>query len=287
MADDVIEKKIKFYTGYDKKARTAIDNLNLYLLRDYCDRDYLMKMAEFCKNNPISEKPFIFCDSKHSFIDTLAEMLDKIGEDSISMYFIEAFQESKINYVKDLYVGDSTSKISRQSGDFHIFIPDGNRNSNLTYAILTHELTHYLLKRVDRKEDAFEYSEALSIFFEYLMYKEASKNGKTFFLNNRLSLLSNNCSDLTDDLHYALNPEILGIDSKIYEGVIASNNCYLESAEYALQLIERAKDDKKAVYSLIGDILEGKSTCVKATQKLDIDTSNYKQLRKVIKKQQC
>ena len=283
-----IDKKRQFYIKSNENAKTSRNMLGLGLLRDYKDPSTLKRISDFCNFFKEYNELFLYREIDILFIDALANLLDRIDDDKISEFFIKAYLDSKIIY-DDLDISESKAAIFSKDGkiNYQVMLPDKYKNTNLSYAILTHELTHYLLALKERKIDAFEFSEVLSIYFEYLMYQETSIDGFPYFINNRLVLLNDTCEDLRDDLYYANNPHFLGIDEENYEGVLSANNAYLESLEYVLNLIEREKQDSSTVNKSISRILQGESTCVDEAKKLDIDTTCHKQLRKVIKMWKC
>ncbi len=274
-----------FYITSYAELKEKRKNLKFDLLRDYTDPLVIKRIQDATVNLPMFDGPLIFCEAKNSYIITLADLLSNIGDDDIQGFFVNAHNNTVLTYVDDLLFGESKAKIIR-TGDkliYQVCLPNREKTSNLSYAVITHELSHYTLTNDDRPKEAFEYSEALPMYFEYLTYNEACDNGYHFFINNRLASLNDDYKDLKDDLEFAGKPSILGIDPNYYQEYLAKGNCYLESLEYALNLIDRASEDKKAVYESIRKILLGESTCLEEGKVLDIDTSRYDKLQKILK----
>jgi hypothetical protein len=147
-----------------------------------------------------------------------------------------------------------------------------------------HELSHFSMI-YGACSDYYEYSEALSMFFEYMMLEECNKGkGYEDFINNRLSLLRSTFSDISGDLYFAMNPNYLGIGCKNYSYPLASNISYPESFEYVLNLIDRRKEDKEYVDSKLGLLLYRKISLDSVAKDLDFDTSKHEKVRKLIKK---
>lgn len=285
MADLDIDKRRQFYIKYNKKVMTNSKLLGLKLLRDYSDPKTVKRILDFCRDLPDQkDRPFIYCECDIPFIDALGSMLDKLGDEAIADFFIEAFSNSLVTYDDTLDIGDSISRVTidGDTASFEISLPNSNKETNLFYAANTHELTHYPFGPFERKIESLEFSEVLAMYFEYLMYKETSLDGYPFFMNNRLIMLDSNCEDLEVDAKYAANPDILGIDPKYYHGSLASGNEYLESLEYVLNLIAR-EGDQELVIKSISRVIKGDSDLSREAKKLDIDTKDYKQLRKIIK----
>lgn len=275
----------QFYITSDAINRSKRENLKLVLLRDYTDPLVVRRIRDITCDLPNFDMPFIFENSRDSYLVTLIELLNRIGDEDIKTFFVNAYNNTVITHIDDLMFGESKVKIFKKDDRviFQICLPSSEKNSNLSYAIITHELSHYMLTNDDRPKEAFEYSEALPMYFEYLTYNEVCDNGYHFFINNRLASLNDDYKDLKDDLEFAGKPSILGIDPKYYQEYLAKGNCYLESLEYALNLIDRASEDKKAVYESIRKILLGESTCLEEGKVLDIDTSRYDKLQKILK----
>lgn len=281
-----IEQAKRYYQSANALEESIRNNLHMYLKNDYSDKE-LLALLQIMVSFIMSKRRNLIClYADDNFDEAYRNMLLKTGRAEIIENFNRAFREANIDYVDGLDYSESKTRIVKDvNGElqYQIKFPNVLISTNLSYAALAHELTHFVLYRNSKKWTSIEYSEAMSFFFEYLMYLESTKDGEFYFLNNRLYGLGYEGKSFRDDLKYAQNPQILGIDEQCYVGPIAAAACYYDSLEYTLGLIEREKTDPKDVYSSVGKIITGESTCEKEAHRLDIDTSSYKRLRKVIK----
>lgn len=285
-----VDKKIKFYKSSNERHKISRDIWGLYLKNDYSNKEYLMKLKELCNLIQGINPYFSYSKVHESFSDDLIKILKMMNDDRIISFFQNAINGSSIDYCDDLYVGETKALLVNEkessNSKLHILFPTTNLNTNISYSALIHELVHYSLVKPHVKE-AMEYSEVLSMFFEYLMYMNTSDAGDQYFYNNRLVSLCNDKTCFNEDLNFALDEDILGISPEYYEGALSSSATYYDSLEYALQLIERNGEDKKLVMDSIGKILQGESSCDIESKKLDIDTSSYKELKKIITNHKC
>ncbi len=147
----------------------------------------------------------------------------------------------------------------------------------------SHEFGH--IPETDLIRDTYlEHSEALPIFFEYLC--ELKRHG--------------NHSDALDNFLYEILPiekleasnvmkRYKDIESNIPEykllsmQLFADDYKYLESLDYALQLIDIMQDDKKVIGSEIEKIIKGKSM-IETAKDFDIETYGCERLLKECKR---
>lgn len=144
-----------------------------------------------------------------------------------------------------------------------------------------HEMGH--VPEIDKPRKSFyEYSETIPMFFEYISSLDCygPVDGKDNFIYERLSM----------ELVEAYN--ILKIfkkcDSKneserlYYTQLFADNYKFLESLDYALQLIDLYETDKNVVIEEIEKVIKGKSL-IDVSKDLNIDSSGCKRLIKEYK----
>ena len=266
-------KKIKYYVSSNNEHAISRNVWGLYVRNNYHDLNVLLKLRTLCGMIQYFDSLFAKYKVSLSYDEVLNEVLELIDDDKTSSFFESARKHSSIDYRDDLIIGESKARIIGEKDSaitrLQIIIPKSTEKTNIGYSALTHELVHYSLVRPHVKE-AIEYSEALPMFFEYLIYNNTTNDGDEYFYNNS-----------------AIHWERLGIDRKYYEGSLAASTSYYDSFEYALQLIERIKEDKDTVKKSIGSILQGETSCDIEAKKLDIDTSSYKYLRKVIDNCKC
>ncbi len=278
----------KYFTGFSNAYASKILKFGKYkLLYDYQDKEFLKKIADLTERKIPSDFKFIFNPIYEQFSDSLYNLLKNFNDQEVTDFFNYVFEHSRIKHSDKLNIQESRAITTiDKDGKYKFDIEVPNITSvDILAAEIIHELTHFSSFIYNsNKEDALEYSEVLSMFFEYLMYEELLKEkGKDTFISNRISMLRENFKEMKENLHYAINPSYLEINPEVYTNVLASDLTYIESLEYVLGLIERREDDKRAVNNSIKDILTGKSTCIDEREKLDIETSNYKKLKKMIK----
>lgn len=277
----------KYFTGFsDAYAYKTLKSGKYKLLYDYKDKEFLKKISDLTKREIPDSYKFIFNPVHEQFIDSLYNLLKNFDDQEVSDFFNYVFRHSRIRHSNRLNINESKAVTTiDQDGKYKFDIEVSNITSvDILAAEIIHELTHFSSFIYSNKEDALEYSEVLSMFFEFLMYEELLKEkGKDTFISNRMSMLQDNFKEMQENIHYAINPSYLEINPEVYTNVLASDLTYIESFEYVLGLIERREKDKTAVNNSVKDILTGKSTCVDEREKLDIDTSSYKKLKKMIK----
>ena len=286
---DEIGKITNFYVSYNKMKDEVLNKTNLKLKYDYCNLDVLEKIQDitllkFPNNYKRKEKKIDL-----SFIDYLASVVCEMDSEKIFEYFKQTLEVSNFNH-KRIDIDECISRIIAKDNSikFDVILPVRKRNTDLLSVATIHELSHYSLYLNRAKKDVYEYTEALPIFFEYMMYYVIYKNnGKEKFISNRLRMIEDNIDDLEIDMMYATNPHYLSINPKNYEFSIASTLTYIESFEYALQLIKSREKNKKEVDEAIGKMLLGEKTLEETSKELDINVDNYKNIYKLTKENKC
>ena len=277
------EALIKYFKNNDIEIKKLLKIGKYKLKYDYTDIAFLNYLNEISSKS-IKRNGIVDLKVKYDFDKALTLMLDEVETKEIAYFFENALKNSKIEY-KNIDISESHATIRKKDDKYScdIIVPDYLNKSLLLYSIIIHELTHFSLCN-NKKNDYFEYSEALSIYFECFLYNVLGKEfGSSLFLDNRTKYLNNIFEYLQNDIIFPLHPEYLELDKEIYETTMASHLSYVESFEYALNLFEKRNDDKKRVDMHIKDALNGNETCRKMEKELDFDVSSHKKLRKIIK----
>ena len=283
------EKLAKHYTLYNRMLKKTYDSLGYKLKYDYNNKKYLNRIEKLA-SIPISDDYlFAYIDVPYSFIDCLSSVLSNFDNEELMNLFTAMYLDTTIDLDDTMSdIGECRANVSATPDgkfDFTIKIPEDYKNTNILYAALLHEYAHFSTMIKNINSDYYEYSEVLSMFFEYLMYENITPSlGYQFFINNRVTALKETLSDLKDDLLFAKSPSYLEIPFDTYKLPIASALSYSDGFEFVLSLIERMDFDSKEVYKSMSKIALGLSTCEIESKKLDIDTSSYKNIKKLIKK---
>ena len=153
---------------------------------------------------------------------------------------------------------------------------------NIDFIAFSHELGHVPTLRNSAKGDFFEYSEVLSIFFEYLscisLYGD---NAKEFFIQNRLN---NSKDEALDYLKFYNDTNCLNNHHYLYfQNMKKDRIKYICSLEYALYLIDLYNEDKVKIPKVIDNVICGYSSFKETEKELDININSYKKLTKEIK----
>ena len=218
------------------------------------------------------------------FLDNLVGLLEKIDDEIIRSFFIKVYSITKFKE-DNLPVSECSSKIVVDNGDYalQVFVPKREVETNLVHAAIMHELAHFSLL-YSNKPEFLEYSEVLSMFYEYLMHKEISDFfGDKLFIDNRMDMMRKTFSDLEQDLHFARRPELLGINKRFYRLPIAESVSYIDSLEYVLNLKDRRQEDKSYVDKHLGRIIIGEETFGELEKDLDFDVSKHEKILSLIK----
>ena len=276
-----------FFIAYTNTYGNNIREGNYSLKYDYSSRETLQMIDSLIRTDRPKEYKLIERPTEYTFIDNLSKVLVDMDNDKVNDFFCNIVSFAKQEKESGLDVTDCRARIIQDENGlrFIIKVPDRNYETDFLHAAIAHEFAHFSLFLGKNRSDTYEYSEALSMFFEYMMY--CSANGKELgnsrFENNRIYMLDDTFEDIKEDLFYALHPECLGIDPKYYKVPLAANLAYPESFEFTLQLIERREEDKKYVDDYIGSLLLGSASVEEMAYDLDIETKNYPKLTKLLK----
>ncbi len=225
----------------------------------------------------------------------------KIKEEAMRAYFLRSLTVFNSSDITD-YFTDRTKKIQllRKSGiegedvelgytrgvgrptTFKLYVPKRplTMDDQVGYA---HEMGH--IPEVELLRRSFlEYEEVLPMFLEYITHlrrDQKFENALNYFLFTRLPMEQQVARDLEKLCKRAnTNDPLL---SKYFHYLIADWYKFLESLEYAIQLIYRSKDDMEAVVNELENILCGKSL-IDVAEDLDIHTEGCPMLQKEIKR---
>jgi hypothetical protein len=279
----------RYYSYYSDFLSKTIMSVGYILKYNYNNPKVLQKIYELTNTKIPFDYSVTSKEENRDFVTCLCELLSTIDNDMIGDFFEKLYPETTFIYDENLTIEDSKATIIKDGEDFSftIKLPKIDQETNLSFASKMHELAHFSMIYGDVK-DYYEYSEALSMFFEFLMYEICDdKEGYKDFISNRMALLRNSFSGIRDDLYFAMNPHYLGISKKKYELPLASQMSYPESLEYALNLIDRRDEDKEYVYKQIAELLYRTKTLDSVAKTLDIDTSKYEKILSLTKKRDC
>lgn len=277
----------KIYINREKMLNKTFVGCHFKLKYDYCDDKTLNKIEALLDNQTSSDKKFIDLEVEKPFYEYFFGILDELNSDKIFNLMSEIYFKAELLKDKDKTIEDCYSRVEIDLNNqfvYSINMPDQEKDSGMLYAAYAHELIH--LPQIVRKRnyEYLEYSEVLSMYFEYLMYDKISHgNGKKVFLNNRIRQLYNSKDDFQTDLYYAKNDEILNIPRSSYSLTLANCLSYYESLEYVLDLIDYARENEKNKMSdLVYRVLFDKSSMKDEAEDLKIDTSKYSKILKMI-----
>lgn len=224
----------------------------------------------------------------------------RVDEEVLRPYFLRSLKVFNSSEITD-YFTDRTKKIQllRKSGidsegvtlsftkgegrqtTFKMHVPRTlTMNDQIGYA---HEMGH--VPEIELLRRSFlEYEEVLPMFLEFITHlRRDSKfeNALSYFLFVRLPMEQSVARDLEKLCKGANTRDPL--ISKYHYYLIADWYKFLESLEYAIQLIYRSKDDMEAVTTEIENILCGKSL-IDVAEDLDIHTEGCPMLQQEIKR---
>ena len=288
MVDDK-NKIINYYNSYYNMLKRTYDFLGYKLKYNYCDKEFLNEMKKYASIPIPDDFQVSYIDVQYNFYDCFLNILNDFNNEELMELFKNLYSKTNIVDDSNLDINECRSFIipsNDNSYNYLINIPKDYSQTNILYAALAHEFAHFFTMVNNQNQELYEYSEVLSIFFEYLMYEYITPFfGYQFFVNNRLAALKNNFSDLKDDLRYANNPHYLDIPSDMYSLPLADAISYSDGLEYVLLLIDKMNcDNKKDVYNSMAKVALGLSTFSQEAKRFDIDTSSYNNIKKLIKK---
>jgi hypothetical protein len=282
-----MESMQKYYKYYSSYLKQIVKSMEYKLKYDYSNPKVLQDFYELCNIHIPTIYKTTMKNEKKDFLLCMSNLLASVTDERIADYFTTVYSAINFRYDKELSLEESKAiviKCDDNNKSFTISLPECEEPNNILYSTIMHELSHFSMI-YGACSDYYEYSETLSMFFEYMMLEECNKGkGYEDFINNRLSLLRSTFSDISGDLYFAMNPNYLGIGCKNYSYPLASNISYPESFEYVLNLIDRRKEDKEYVDSKLGLLLYRKISLDSVAKDLDFDTSKHEKVRKLIKK---
>lgn len=198
----------------------------------------------------------------------------------ISDYFAEKTKEIKVVRDKGRTSDGIGLKYSYGGGrplSMKLVIPSGNltMNDQIGYA---HEMGH-VPELVILRKSFLEYDEVLSMFLEFVVHLRKYpefQNALNHFLFVRLPMEQDIARDILKIYKNANSSDPL--IQKYHQLLIAEWYTFLESLEYAIQLVLRSQDDLRAVATEIEKVLEGKSL-IEVADSLNINTDGCPMLQ--------
>lgn len=281
------EDKIKnMYIKNNKKLQQTFDSCHFILKYDYTSDKMLNKIDSLLENQKSSNKEFIDLDVEKPFYEYFFEILDEFDSDKIFNLMSAFYFKTEILKDKNKTIEDCSSRVDLDIDKqfvYSINAPDQEKDTSMLYASYAHELIHFPQLIRKKNYEYYEYSEVLSIFFEYLMYDKISHGkGNKILLNNRIKQLYSNKSDLENDLYYAQNNHVLNLPRDTFSLLLANYISYYDGLEYVLHLIDYYHDNKKKISDLVYRVLFDESSMKKEAEKLRIDTSSHSRILKII-----
>ncbi len=282
------EKMQNYYISYNNYLKKSAVALGSILKYDYKDKEFLKKLKDIiCAAIPIEYQKEQFLVNR-PFSYYLSKVIFDFNSDIVIEYFGRVLSVVQIvDKDPDLELEDCIGRFYKDSNDmleYKIFIPKTDFPSNLLYTAMMHELSHFYMIYA-KQEDFYEYSEVLSMFFEFLMHKAINEEkGYNDFINCRMEMLGNMNRDGKDDINYALNPSILKLQRSTYAYPLATSVSYIEGLEYVLKLLDRREEDRPLVDEVINRVLLGEMNFRDVASILDIDSSNYDKINKLLVK---
>ena len=277
----------KMYINRDKMLNKTFEVCHFKLKYDYTSDDTLNKIASLLENQTNRNKELIDLEVEKPFYEYFFEILDELDSDKIFNLMSAFYFKSEILKDRDRTIVDCYSRVDLDKDNnlkYSINLPDQERDSSMLYAAHTHELIHLPQFTRKRHFEYLEYSEVLSMYFEYLMYEKINPGkGKKIFINNRVKQLGYNKDDFESDLYCAKNNKELELDRSKFSLLLADHLSYYEGLEYVLSLIDYSKENsKKKMSDLIYRVLFDESSMKEEAEKLRIDTSKHSKILKFI-----
>ncbi len=212
-----------------------------------------------------------------------------IKEDSLKGFSIRSLKIFENNFIIDFFedkvegikvvrdktkaTGDAYLEYDKQiNGSMHYIMHLPKKDLCVTDQLsYSHELGH--IPELDLIRNSYlEYSEGLPIFMEYLSELKRHNDPEDaldYFLFERLPIEQSGARDIMNVYKNIENPND---DIRLYHmQLFADYYKYLESLEFALQLVDRMKDDRKAVGDEIEYVIKGQSM-IETAENLSIDT---------------
>ncbi len=277
----------QYYIYKDRMLDKTFDVCHFKLKYDYGDIKTINKIEALLENQVQDNKKLIDTEVNKPFYEYFFEILDEFDSDKIFNLLSAYYFKSEILKDRDRTIADCSSRIDidvNNNFKYSIKLPDLEKDSSMLYAAYAHELVHFPQLNRKRNYEYMEYSEVLSMFFEYLMYEKINPGkGKKIFINNRIKQLWDNKYDFENDLFYAKNNHVLELKRDKFALLLASYLSYYEGFEYTLSLIDYTKENnQKKLSDLVYNVLFDESSMKEEAEKLRIDTSKYSKILKII-----
>ncbi len=240
-----------------------------------CEDDPYDVCKQICGLKSIKYKPtsFNFSKIKEVFLDQIS----LLGKDTVSFY-MKRIPKTQIKK-GDFYNGDA--QIYGNSSKQIVYVT--NRDFKDTDFIATsHEFGHIpsFINPSKNGLEYYEYLETIPIYFEYLANLSLDKkNAYKNFIDIRLDAIKKEAQGYFQQKKRIKNNGSY-VDQYYIYGMIESYK-YIKSFEYALQLIDRAKDDQNKVNSEIDKFVYGEKTLREIKETLEIDTSQCNKILKL------
>ncbi len=241
---DMKQLQINYKYLYDKYERQE-----MFKIARKISRYNKIKIEE--SRNPIEEK---------KLYQNFLKSLEILNSDIIYYFFKEHLK--RITLVRSKNVLDDDAELEydiekNQKTKFYINLP--KTHLSITNQIgFAHEMGH--IPEIDLpRHSFFEYNETLPMFFEYISALDCydKNDAKNNFINERLSMIIDDAVSLTKLYKKC---EVKEEAQKLYfTQEFADTYKFLESFDYALQLIDLFEEDKQNIVSELESVINGKS----------------------------
>lgn len=270
--------------------KDAVNSYEINLERSMlsCKNDYDMgelddikRMCDIISEKTIPVSTAIFEPTQEKMLAPyFLESVEQLDNKRINNFYLDKTRITKISRNKQFKTGDAEIEYlcsSTIGNKFKINITslDLTMSDQMGYA---HEMGH--IPHIEKPRDDFlEYYDTLSIFMEYLVALRRTKDPKLafdYFLRERLLPEQKEAKSIVEIYKEILNSK--GIARRYYTHQLQKNYKYLESLEFAIQLIDIMGEDKAPVIEEIEKVLDGYSL-ESTADNLGIETYGCKRLQ--------
>lgn len=253
------------------------DKQELSQIRKMCE-----EISEITTPTPLSYDEIVKEELLGPYFIRSVGVLDNF---QISAFFIDAVRKMKL--YRDRNFGRGETEINYRCSNINnnlyvMSLPTGEltMSEQMGYG---HEMGH--IPHLDKPRDDFlEYSEALPIFMEYLVALRRTKDPKLafdYFLCERLPIEKTNAISILKVYDEIINSK--NIEQKYYIQLFQKYYKYLESLEFAIQLIDAMNQDKIEVVRELEKVINGFSM-ESTADNLDINSYGCKRLLQEFKR---
>ncbi len=260
--------------------------INYKYLYDKYNRQEMFKIArKISRYSPNRIKESFEKINDNKLFDNFLSSIELLDNNNIYKYYRNMLNRIEVKRSKNVLCDEAELEYyydKKKSAEFYINLPTSSLiiTNQIGFA---HEMGH--IPEIDLPRKSFlEYGEVLSIFFEYIMaLKSYETNAKDNFLYERLSMTIDEATNLIKTFKKCEAKE--KVQRMYFEHEFADAYKFLESCDYALQLIDLFEKDKSVVSKEIEKVIKGKSL-IDVADDLSIDSTGCKRLLKEYKNEE-